>query len=223
MFPKFQKHAKKLIEDDERLDQVLSLRKESSAYYEDFLKAEKRYNKTISHLEKDKETSRDKINNVINEYLNIKKAELYSEVDLYIKTKQYIHQDEWDLIIEKSTKGFDKYKEFQDKQVVKNEKYWLKLKKKFRDQNTELQEEVNSIIAAYNNYNHQEMSLRSPSNTRLLDYDTSKDELIEMVDQAIKAQQKLFDIRLDLRDLIFSNPDKFKVKKAMNKLKKVTY
>lgn len=223
LFPKFEKHSKQFIQDEQRLDNVLALHKESKACYKDFSKKEKKYNKTINRLEKDEKTSRDQINEVINEYLKIKKEELSTEVDLYIKTKQNIKEEEWNLIIKESVKGFDKYKKFQNKQVAKNEKYWLKLGKKFKSDDPEFKDKVHSIIESYNNYKSQVMLLKSPTNTKLTDYDSTKDELLEMVDQAIKEQQQLFDIRLDLRDLIFASPDKFKVNKAMNKLKKVTY
>nr|WP_319397384.1 hypothetical protein [uncultured Carboxylicivirga sp.] len=223
MFAKFEKHAKHIIQNEQRLDQVLTYRKETKSYIKDFEEAEKSYNKTIAQLEKNENSSRDKINQIINKYLAEKKKELLTEVDLFIKTKDQIKEEEWNQIIKASVKGFDKYNNFQQKQIAKNEKYWLKLKKKFKSDDEDLKMKVQSIIEAYNNHNNMIMTLNSPSNIKLTDYNTTKDELCAMVDQAIIAQRKLFDVRLDLRDLIYNNPDKFKVDKAMRKLKKVTH
>nr|WP_321452825.1 hypothetical protein [uncultured Carboxylicivirga sp.] len=223
MFAKFEKHAKHIIQNEQRLDQVLAYQKETKSNSKDFAKAEKVYNKTIYQLEKDKNSSRDQINVIINEYLNDKKTELLNEVDLFIKTKDQIQEEEWNQIIKESVKGFEKYNKFQQKQVAKNNQYWLKLKKKFNSDDEDIKNKVESIIEAYNNYNDIIMSLKSPSNTKLTDYNSTKDELTAMVDQVIIAQRKLFDVRLDLRDLIYNNPDKFKVNKAMKKLKKVTH
>ncbi|MBS2099470.1 hypothetical protein [Carboxylicivirga linearis] len=223
MFPKFEKHAKHIIQDKERLDKVLTDHKETKSNVKTFTKAEKKYNKTIHKLEKDENISRDSIEVVIQEYLDFKKDVLLTEIDTYTKTKQNIKEEEWNLIIQESIKGFKKFKKFQDKQTEKNHDYWVKLEKKFKSNDEDIKNEITSMIDDYNKYKSKVMLLRSPSNKKLTGYYTTKDELIKMVDVAISAQRKLFDVRLDLRELIFNNPDKFKVNKAMNKLKKVTY
>lgn len=223
MIPKFDKYAKRHIEDNERLEKVILYRKELKTHRKIYQKTYRKIIKCHKHLETDDGVSRDSIESFLDFYRKIKHQTLLVEIDSTIAGKSYITEKEWNGILTDLEKDISKLTNIHDKQKKKVHKQWARIKGCMHGSNKQLASQLSNLQEEYLELYEHSISIQLPSNTLLMQYDLSKEKLILLLNEVLEIEKKIQAKRLDIRDVLLKNKDIINVTKALKHLTKMPY
>ena len=219
--PKFNKYAKKNIEDKERLAQVLEYRKEIKSEKKAFHKKDKKALKTYDQLFADPTIPNDSVYSFFSKHIEDEKTFLTEGLDLTIKGKSYITESEWQSIVKDFNDDHKKLIKYHDKTRKKVNKHLEKLRSLEMVKTKNLENDINRFSTSTHQCLEKRIAIQLPYNEVLLQFTSSRPEYIEVIDSLIASKYEMLETQLQLRQVLMDNLSNSEFKKMTKPIIKI--
>lgn len=125
----FKKHVKKYVVDKDRKGEILDIAKDFKSEIKTLNKVKKKNFKELHKLNGDYNRTRQEMETVFNVIMESRMTYQNTEIDVRLKIAPLIMEEEWEQILDKSLKDWDKGQKKRDKAVAKLTKKLDKLDK----------------------------------------------------------------------------------------------
>lgn len=223
MIPKFNKYAKRNIEDKERLDQSLKYRKETKSEKKAFRKKDKKALKTYNQLYRDPSVTNDSIFVFFSQHIEDERAFLIEGLGLTIKSKSYILEPEWNAIVDDFKDDHKKLIKYHNKIRKKVNKHLDKLNELEAIKDKHLENDIKQFTKSTNKSLEDRIAIQLPYNEVLLLYDCSRSQYIKVIDSLRANKYDMLNTQLKLRQLLIDNLSDSELKKTLKQIGKIDY
>jgi hypothetical protein len=199
VIPKLNKYVKQHVTDKSQSKKMLILLKEDKSHRKSLQKVQKSHMKEMNALNYSRNSSKSDFETIYAKILDERKSMQQSDVNLKIKTQEFITKEEWELIKSDAEKALLKSIKEKNKEISKFEKKFKKFEDKIsiivkdEKKSEEVSESLKSFkkvflgnLKAYENYVSDENSL-------LYAYNVSDNEIDEIMNMANGWRKEIFD------------------------------
>lgn len=227
ILPKMEKYVKRHLDNKEYVQEFKEIRKTSKKVRKDFNKANKKKIKQLNKLNASWEAKREDFY-VIGKAAMEKREEMQkSELAGLVNVKNFISEEQWDLIIEDTQKDLKKYYKQNDKKLRKLKKSLEKVEntirrklpenkqnKFFYDELEEYNNTLVSKVSLYYDYAQSDTNI-------MLKYKVSEEDYISLINEANNYRTIIFNEYVDLHFALVKVTSKQEFNAIIRQLNKI--
>jgi len=214
------------VEDKERVDQILDIRKQTKKRKKKEVKTYKAFIKTFQKQLLQHKATAEELNEIVAQRMVIYKGEKQHELGEHIQIKKLIHEDEWNAIVEAVNGDFKKMLKLQrkeDKQLTKRFDRLIESCSSIgsSDKKQEVFSFMEEMKETYLTNRKQLHHHLLPENKFLLQYDVSRPELETELERIHDLQVKQFLLCIEMQQFLAVRTTASEWNRIKGKLKKV--
>ncbi|MBI9060846.1 MAG: hypothetical protein JEZ14_02580 [Marinilabiliaceae bacterium] len=226
LIPKFEKFTKKLVQDKERVDQILDQRKQTKKRKKKELKTHNAFIKTFQKQLLQQQSTAEELNEIVGQRMDIYRGEKEYELSEHLQMKQLIHESEWNNIVDAVNGDFKKMLKLQQKEEKKLAKRFDRLVKSCSridspDNKQEVIAFMKNMKGIYLNNRKQFYQHLLPENKKLLRYTISSSELETELERIHQLQVKQFKLCIEMQQFLAARTTATEWGRIKGKLKRV--
>jgi len=226
LIPKFEKYTKKHVQDKERVDQILDLRKQTKKRKKKEVKTHKAFIKTFQKQLLQQNVTAEALNQMVDQRMVLYKGEKQQELGEHLEMKQLIHESEWNNIVEAINGDFKKMLKLQQKEEKKLANRFDRLINSCRcinssDKMQEVQVYIENMKTAYLDNRKQFYQHMLPENKKLLQYSISSAKLETELEYIHALQVKQFQLCIEMQQFLAARTTASEWNRIKGKLKKI--
>lgn len=226
LIPKFEKYAKKHVQDKECVDQILDQRKQTKKRKKKEVKTHKAFIKTFQKQLLQQQSTAEELHLIVEQRMVIYKDEKAYELGEHLQMKHLIHESEWNAIVEAVNGDFKKVLKLQRKEEEKLSKRFDRLIKscagiRSSDKKQEVLSFMEDIKANYLGNRKQFHQHLLPENKFLLQYGVSRSELEVVLERIHDIQVRQFQLCIEMQQFLAARTTPSEWNSIKSKLKKL--